>query len=77
MASDNQCFVGEYKKALSTMDRIIQKMPEYRALMVDRDVKALMASAVEQHAKYHAKRVCGLKKHPLGKAPSRRRKSAR
>ena len=75
--AENQCFISEYKKAVSAMGRLMDKMPEYKAMLSDKEVKALISSAVEQHAKYHAKRVCGLKKHPLGKAPSRRRKAKR
>lgn len=72
----NACYRSEYQKAVKAMDRIVEKMPEYKSLMKDPEVKGLMSSAVEQHSKYHAKRVCGLKKHPLGKAPSRRRRKS-
>jgi hypothetical protein len=71
----NACYRAVYERAVKTMGRIVEKMPEYKELMRDPEVKGLMNSAVEQHSKYHAKRICGLKRHPLGKTPSRRRKA--
>jgi len=71
------CFENEYTKALLNMRRIIDRMPEYKSLMSDSDIKELMTSATEQHAKYHAKRMCGLKPAGLGKLTRRRRCKSR
>jgi hypothetical protein len=75
MTDKRECFEREFKKSLDIMGRVIDKMPEYSKLAKDREVAQVMGAAIEQHSKYYAKRMCGMKKHPLAGAPRRRRKS--
>ena len=75
MGDKRECYVREFKHSMDVMGRMIHKMPEFEEMAKDSDFGKMLSAATEQHSKYYAKRMCGMKKHPLAGAPKRRRKS--
>ena len=77
MGDKMECYRREFKHSMEVMGRMVHKLPEFEDMVKDPEIGKMIGAATEQHAKYYAKRICGMKKHPLAGAPKRRRRKSR